>query len=88
MSINSEHVIELPLDAFGIKSSPAVAPSGQMTHGLSTSAAKVDEVVDVDDDAGVLIEDMGVGEVVKGVGGGFTSEGQQSDSSILPKIKQ
>jgi hypothetical protein len=80
LSINSEHVIELPLDAFGIKSSPAVAPSGQMTHGLSTSAAKVDEVVvvvdDDDDDVGMSIKGTGVGEVV--------SEGQHSDLAISP----
>ena len=56
-----------------------------MTHGLSTSAAKVDEVVVViGDDAGVSIKGTGVGEGVTGVGGGFTTDGQQSNSTISP----
>ena len=54
-----------------------------MTHGLSTSAAKVDEVVvAVADDGGMPIKGTGVGEGVTGVGGGFTTDGQQSNSTI------
>jgi hypothetical protein len=34
--ISSKHVNKFLLDEFGSKSLPAVAPFGQMMHGLST----------------------------------------------------
>jgi len=45
--MNSAHVVKSPLSANGASFSPpaAVMPFGQMMQGLSTSGAKVEEVV-------------------------------------------